>query len=727
LAEEFVGAVFGGVTGSGYSQRTVVHDSIMQESFPRQKALTRGFRLGAPRAFRISADREIALFIRSDSGRNATGNLWCAQPTDQGSDDWIERKLTDCDQLISGELPEQERSRRERMREVTEGITAYSVDESFTMVAFVLNGELYCIDLPEDSKSPLATPRQLTHEGGCIDPQISPNATHIAYVHNNGVHCIDIESGRARELCAPDDSESNVTWGLADFAAAEELERVRGFWWLPDSHGLIIERVDESPVEIAWISNPAQPKSAARAHRYPFAGTDNAHVQLFTVDLAGNKAELEWDQELFPYLVTVNTTGSAPTFSVLSRDQSRLQINAINGTATTHVVTREEYPWHTVQSGVPRLNDHGDLIEIRPIDDSFRLCINGDPVSPREIQVSGVLEISDHIIYTGSIDPTSQEIFSTGIGGLADSDGFHSAVVNKELMVIASTRLDSTSTLYQLVRTNEPHHILHTFTNNAERPSIEPRAEIHVTGVNQLRSVIIWPTHHVPGTKIPVICAPYGGPHAQRVLQAGLAYCSDQWLADHGFAIVITDNRGTPSRGPNFEYAVHNDLAKVVLEDQIQALLDLANTFPDLDLNRVGIHGWSFGGYLAALAVLTRSDFFHAAVAGAPVTDWALYDTAYTERYLGLPDENPEVYAATSLLNKAEGLGRPLLIIHGLADDNVLFANTLQLSGALLEANKEHSVLPLTGVTHMTPQEVIAENLLLTELRFFREHLVGDD
>jgi dipeptidyl-peptidase-4 len=204
-----------------------------------------------------------------------------------------------------------------------------------------------------------------------------------------------------------------------------------------------------------------------------------------------------------------------------------------------------------------------------------------------------------------------------------------------------------------------------------------------------------------------------------------MAYCSDQWLANQGFAVVITDNRGTPSRGPEFEYAIHNDLAHVVLQDQISALTELAQQFSDLDLSRVGIHGWSFGGYLAALAVLVRPDVFHAAVAGAPVTDWVLYDTAYSERYLGMPEENPHAYSATSLLNKAEGLGSPLLIIHGLSDDNVLAAHTLQLSSALLEAGKDHSVLPLSGVTHMTPQEVIAENLLLTQLRFFHEHLTG--
>jgi dipeptidyl-peptidase-4 len=202
-----------------------------------------------------------------------------------------------------------------------------------------------------------------------------------------------------------------------------------------------------------------------------------------------------------------------------------------------------------------------------------------------------------------------------------------------------------------------------------------------------------------------------------------MAYLSDQWLANQGFAVVITDNRGTPSHGTEFEYAIAGDLATVVIEDQVQALTDLAKVLPDLDLDRVGIHGWSFGGYLAALAVMERPDVFHAGVAGAPVTDWALYDTAYTERYLGTPKDNPEQYEKTSLLTKANKLTRPLLIIHGLADDNVLMANTLQLSGALLAAGKVHSVLPLTGVTHMTPQEIVAENLMLAELEFFQQHL----
>ncbi|MFC7657605.1 prolyl oligopeptidase family serine peptidase [Pseudonocardia benzenivorans] len=155
-----------------------------------------------------------------------------------------------------------------------------------------------------------------------------------------------------------------------------------------------------------------------------------------------------------------------------------------------------------------------------------------------------------------------------------------------------------------------------------------------------------------------------------------------------------------PGRGPGFERAVHGDLAQPVLDDQVEALQDLATRHPDLDLDRVGIRGWSFGGYLAALAVLRRPDVFHAAVAGAPVTDWALYDTHYTERYLGTPDGNPDAYARSSLFADAAAARtphRPLLLVHGLADDNVVAAHTLRLSSALLAAGRPHSVLPLSG------------------------------
>ncbi len=216
---------------------------------------------------------------------------------------------------------------------------------------------------------------------------------------------------------------------------------------------------------------------------------------------------------------------------------------------------------------------------------------------------------------------------------------------------------------------------------------------------------------------------PYGGPHGKRVLAAGAAYLSPQWFAEQGFAVVIADGRGTPGRGPEWDRAVAGDLAGPVLDDQVEALESAAAECRDLDLSRVGIRGWSFGGYLAALAVLRRPDVFHAGIAGAPPTDWRLYDTCYTERYLGLPEQNPDAYARSSLLADAPKLTRPLLLIHGLADDNVAVAHTLRLSSALLAAGRPHSVLPLSGVTHMASQEEVAENLLLLQVDFLRASL----
>jgi dipeptidyl-peptidase-4 len=220
-----------------------------------------------------------------------------------------------------------------------------------------------------------------------------------------------------------------------------------------------------------------------------------------------------------------------------------------------------------------------------------------------------------------------------------------------------------------------------------------------------------------------VLLDPYGGPHHRQVLAARDRFLVSQWFADQGFAVLVTDGRGTPGRGPAWERAVWRDLAGPVLDDQVEALAAVAADHPELDLRRVAIRGWSFGGYLAALAVLRRPDVFHAAVAGAPVTDWRLYDTHYSERYLGDPAADPDSYRRNSLLADAAKLERPLLLIHGLADDNVVAAHTLRLSNLLLAAGRPHNVLPLSGVTHLAVQEAVAESLLHLQLAFLRDAL----
>jgi dipeptidyl-peptidase 4 len=284
-----------------------------------------------------------------------------------------------------------------------------------------------------------------------------------------------------------------------------------------------------------------------------------------------------------------------------------------------------------------------------------------------------------------------------------------------------SRSLDTTEVTYTLVTGERSHAI----TSHAERPVVTPRVALLEAGPARLRTAVLFPTNHVPGSsRLPVVLSPYGGPHHPEVVASAGAFGEDQWLADQGFCVVVADGRGTPGRGPAWDRAVHRDLAAPVLEDQVAAFSAVAAAWPDdVDTGRVGIRGWSFGGYLAALAVLRRPDVFHAAVAGAPVTEWRLYDTAYTERYLGDPTEDPAPYDACSLVGLAPGLTRPLLLIHGLTDDNVVVAHTLRLSGALTVAGRPHEVLPLSGVTHMTPQEEVAENKLLLELAFLRRAL----
>ena len=259
--------------------------------------------------------------------------------------------------------------------------------------------------------------------------------------------------------------------------------------------------------------------------------------------------------------------------------------------------------------------------------------------------------------------------------------------------------------------------------SHAEASPLTPEPRLEVLGERGLRSALLFPRDHGEGP-FPVLLDPYGGPHAQRVLRSRAMFATAQWFAEAGFAVLVTDGRGSPCRGPAWERTVAGDLATAPLEDQVEALHAAASAHPGmLDLARVGIRGWSFGGYLAALAVLRRPDVFRAAVAGAPVVDWRLYDTHYTERYLGHPDEAPDAYDGSSLLDDAPALTRPLLLIHGLADDNVVAAHTLRLSAALLAAGRPHQVLPLVGVTHMTPQEQVAENLLRLQLEFLLRHL----
>jgi dipeptidyl-peptidase-4 len=671
----------------------------------------------------VADDGRLVTFLRSRGGSDATTCLWSLDLA-TGQETCIADPADLLDDAES--LPDEERARRERLREVNAGITEYSLDHDGRVAVFALSGTPYAVRL--DERAPWA----LTAPGPVIDPRVDPTGARAAYVCDRGLYVVDLAGGDPTPLCLPDSDD--VSWGLADFIAAEELDRVRGYWWLADGSGLLVERCDDSPVDHWWIADPSQPELPPREHRYPAAGTANADVSLWLVGLGGVKQEVNWDHGAFPYLARVAVPDAgAPIVTLLSRDQRRqLILDVDTSTGATSVLRERVDPeWVELMPGVPTRTPEGALVEIVADRDAdtYRLAVDDVALTPAGLQVEAVIDAgaSDILVLAGT-DPVTPGLHRVAYDGTvttvpAPDEAMVQGRRSGDVLISSTTLLGSTATVVEVWRGDEGR--VAEVTSLAETPVLTPRVHLMRSGDRQLHTAVVFPTGHEPGSRrLPVIMSPYGGPHARLVVAAGLSYGTDQWLADQGYAVVVADGRGTPGRGPAWDRAVRGDLATPALEDQVAALEAVAAAYPDdVDTGRVGIRGWSFGGYLAALAVLRRPDVFHAAVAGAPVTEWRLYDTGYTERYLGLPQEEPENYDRSSLLPLAAGLARPLLIIHGLADDNVVVAHTLRLSSELLAAGRPHAVLPLTGVTHMTPQEVVAENLLRAEVDFFADAL----
>ena len=374
---------------------------------------------------------------------------------------------------------------------------------------------------------------------------------------------------------------------------------------------------------------------------------------------------------------------------------------------------------------MPAILDNGHIVTCTDRGGMRQVVVNNFAATSTRLQVRSVVSVGDTIVFTANEleTPWITDVWTYNIAldtqeRLTRSNGSVSLSGTADAYVSRTSTLATIGAEFEFVSATKRFSI----RSLAETPLVKPNVRIMAVGPRQIPVAILLPNDGLT-TPLPVLFDPYGGPHAQRVVNASSAFNSSQWFADQGFVVVIADNTGTPGKGSAWERGVANDLAQQVLEDQVEVLRALDDLEPRADTTRVGIRGWSFGGYLAALAVLRRGDVFHAGIAGAPVTDWRLYDTHYTERYLGNPAVNDAPYAATSLMNDAASLERPLLLIHGLADDNVVAAHTLQLSSALLAAGKPHEVLPLSGVTHMTPQEEVAENLLLHQLEFLRRTL----
>ncbi|MER7190235.1 S9 family peptidase [Streptomyces flaveolus] len=698
------------------------------DSFPKRHARTQRFTLGAPRSFTVAPDGSRVAFLRSGSGTDRANSLWVLDVADGG-----ERVAADPRALLGGaeeRLSAEERARRERSREGGAGIVGYATDAAVELASFALSGRLFTAELRA------GTARELPAPGPVIDPRPSPDGRHVAYVARGALRVVGAEGDGDRALAEPD--AEGVSYGLAEFIAAEEMGRARGFWWGPESDRLLVARVDDTPVRRWWISDPAHPGRDPQHVPYPAAGTANADVRLFVIGLDGGRTEVLWDRARYPYLARVHwSAAGAPLILVQARDQrSQLFLAVDTASGTTRMVHADEDPiWLELFPGVPCWSPSGQLVRIADEGGARVLAVGERPLTGAQLHLRAVLDVSgDDVLVSASAgedaaDAETGEVHvyrvnELGVERVSQEPGVHSAVRAGGVTVLVSATLDRPGARAQVLRDGKP---VATVASHAEHPGLSPRVTLTQGGARRVPCAVLMPTDYHGDTSLPVLLDPYGGPHGQRVVAAHNAHLTSQWFADQGFAVVVADGRGTPGRSPAWEKAIKDDVAAVVLQDQVDALQALAADFP-LDLNRVAVRGWSFGGYLAALAALRRPDVFHAAIVGAPVTDLRLYDTHYQERYVGHPDEQPEVYRRNSVIDDA-GLvdaaepHRPMMIIHGLADDNVVVAHSLRLSSALLAAGRPHEVLPLSGVTHMTPQEEVAENLLRLQVDFLKRSL----
>jgi dipeptidyl-peptidase-4 len=694
------------------------------EPFLRQYAETQGFRAGRPAAVSLSRDGRVAWFLRSGP-RSRVMSLF---ETDLATG--LTRELVSPAQLGGASEPTAaEAARMERARSTARGITGYVTSPDGAVVAVVGAGRLLALGRGEGGLRPLAE--------GVVDPRFAPDGRSIAYVKGRDLHVLQLRSGRERRLTRA--IGPGVTNGLAEFVAQEEMRRPEGYWWSPDSTRLAFAEVDEAPVEVRTLCDPARPEKPCRAIAYPAAGRPNARVRLGVVRAAGGSPTwVRWDSARFPYLATVRWQEGGPlAIVVMDRRQRVEQLLAVDPAtgATSLLLEERDDDWLELDQSFPAFRRDGSFywyternggpeIELRAARGALLRSVV--PPSAGYVRLAGHDRDDDVLAFVAAPDPTRTEVLVARAGGAparapvgGEGPATHTALLAERGGVVAVTR----STLREQARTSVwtlDGRKLADLPSVAEEPPFAATTELRRVGSGEgLWTALVRP-RQATTSPLPVLLDVYGGPAGPRAVHAPMPL--EQWLADQGFLVVRVDGRGTHRRGRAFSRAIR-DFGDVILDDQIAGLRGLSTEVPGLDLSRVGIMGWSYGGYAAALAVLRRPDVFHAAVAGAPVVDWRDYDTFYTERFMGLPEENGEAYERASLLPLAAGLSRPLLLVHGTGDDNVWFSHTLRLADALLRAGRPFLLLPVGGATHMVPDPVASRRVKEASVAFLATHL----
>ncbi len=694
-------------------------------------ARTRNFSLGQPGHAVPMPDGRDVLFLRSGPEDTALG----LYDFDVASGTTRALALPGGSQTLSVE----EKALRERERMTLSGITDFSVSLDGRAVLMAEAGRLSVMAgaggkvraLPGD---------------GWISPQLAPDGRAVAAVRDNTLHVVEL-AGMHDHAVSPRGSDT-LSYGLAEFAAAEELERDRGTWWSPDSRYLVYERADTSGVLPHYIADPGNPAVKPVEFRYPKAGTPNAKVDLFVVPRDGGRAvQLRWDATALPYLVRVVwQKGGKLTLVLQNREETR-EVVAVADPKTgvvRPVLTETDPAWINISpeaylrgaKPLPYwLPDGSGFLWAAERGQYWRLELHAPDgqlirtLSPPALPFAGLVGVDmarGRVLFAARGTRLDIGVYAVPLAGgtatpFAAAPGLHDVRVTADggLAVDARNLADGSAGVAVLDADGRTRAMLPSV---AETPKAVPNVQYLTAGSEDFDAMVVRPQDFVAGRKYPVILSVYAGPAFKTVMRAPRMYLGNQCMADQGYIVVSLDGRGTPGRTHDFERATKYDLIDLPLADQVDGLQALGRKFPEMDMSRVGVTGWSFGGYFTVMAASRRGDVFRAGVAGAPPVDFADYDTAYTERYLGLPQAHADAYAKSNVLSYADKLSIPLLIMHGLTDDNVYFVNTVKLTEALTRAGKTYDLMLLPG-THLLEDPVLAERVTQRRMAYFARYL----
>lgn len=658
------------------------------------------------------------------------------------------RLLVDSSVVLPGEevLSDEEKARRERQRiAALSGIVDYQWSPDGKALLFPLGGELYFYDLTKSGRDAV---RKLTNGGGfATDPKISPKGGFVSFIRDRNLWAIDLASGKEVQLTR--DGSDTIGNGVAEFVADEEMDRHTGYWWAPDDAAIAFARIDETPVPVQKRYEVYPDRTEVVEQRYPAAGDHNVRVQLGVIapKTGARPRWIDLGKDPDIYLARVDWRDPQRlTFQRQSRDQKKIELietTLTNGTQRT-LVTETSTTWVPLHNDLRFLKDGRFLwsSERSGFEHLYVASEDGSTLTALtqgEWVVDSLLAIDEAagLAYvSGTRDgATEAHVYAVPLSGgeprrLTQAPGMHAATFARNASVfVDSWSSDTTLPQIELFKADGTKlaTLLVNDVSDATHPYAKYRAAHQPTaygtltaadGTTPLHYSLIKPAGFDPKKQYPVVVFVYGGPAAQTVTRAWPGRSDsffNQYLAQQGYVVFTLDNRGTPRRGAAFGGALYGKQGTVEVDDQLRGI-EWLKSQAFVDPARIGVYGWSNGGYMTLMLLAKHDEAYACGVAGAPVTDWALYDTHYTERYMDLPKANEAGYREASVFTHVDGIGAgKLLLIHGMADDNVLFTNSTKLMSELQKRGTPFELMTYPGAKHGLRGSDLLHRYRLTE------------